>query len=66
MEGCPRTGGYMGICEVVPQDGSASVVMKITDGSLHASFVAIRQLWNDLPGISGHQNHSLLLTNLGF
>ena len=44
MEGCPRTGGYMGICEVVPQDGSASVVMKITDGSLHASFVAIRQL----------------------
>ena len=34
----------IGTCEAVPQDGSASVDMEITDGLFHASFVAIRQL----------------------
>ena len=37
---------WLGTCEVevVPQDDCASVDMEITDGSFHASFVAMRQL----------------------
>ena len=37
---------YWPCCEVVPQDGSASMGMEITDGDglFHASFVAMRQL----------------------
>ena len=31
-------------CEVVPQDDSASIDIKITDVSFHASFEAMRQL----------------------
>ena len=57
MEGCPHR-WLVGTCEVVPQDGSASLDMEITDGLFHASFVAIRQLYKDLPSLSGHQNHS--------
>ena len=32
MEGCPHRHRKLGTCEVVPQDGSASVDMEITDG----------------------------------
>ena len=39
-------------------DVSTSVDMEITDGLFHASVVAMRQLHNGLPSVSGHQNHS--------
>ena len=54
-------------CEMMPQDGSASVDTEITDGLFHACFVTIRQLWKDFTSPSGHQNHSYSpITNLGF
>ncbi len=36
------TGVYGPVSEVVPQEGSPSMDMEITDGSFHASFVAMR------------------------